>query len=291
MARPALILILIAACAAASRGIAAAGDVERFVLIDGESTAGWESAESTLTPAEVEGTKALLFRVQVDWKGGEPNYPIGWPRIQFRLAPGQGDWRKWEQVRVRVYGKKAGAPFPAKPLGITISSGRRNVSWERDCFGLRAGAWQEFVFDLRDAPARDNVTSLGVFISESEYSDGEGLEFYISDLELLRYTRPTLIAFHPLGNVAFADAKALAAVVDMLGVAAGATALVRIELSKDGKMVAAASAQAAEGETQVSLPLSKPVDPGAYSLTIKSGGRSLSHSVTLVASPWREVKS
>ncbi|MGD0111824.1 MAG: hypothetical protein ABSD48_08150 [Armatimonadota bacterium] len=290
MARSTLALILTAVCAAACCGIAAAADVERLVLIDGKSAAGWQCDESTLTPAEVDGAKALLFRVQVDWEGGEPGYPIGWPRIHFGVPAGQGDWRTWEQVRLRVYAKKVGAPFPAQPLGITISSGRQNVSWEKNCSNLQAGAWQEFVFDLRDAPARDNITSLGVFISESEYSDGDVLEFYISDLELLRYTRPTLMTFQPLGDVAFADAKALSAIVDILGVAAGTTASVEIELRKGGEAIATAVAQAAEGQTQVSLPLSKPLPPGAYSLAATAGGRALSHNIMLVASPWQEVK-
>jgi len=290
MARCALALILIAACGLACCGIAAAADTERWVLIDGESTAGWHAEESILTPVEIDGTKALLFRVQVDWASGEPNYPIGWPRIHFGVPAGQGDWRKWEQVRLGVYAKKAGAPFPAQPLGITVSSGKRNVSWEKNCSGLRAGAWQEFVFDLRDAPARESVSSLGVFISESDYSDGDVLEFYISDLELLRYTRPTLMSFHPLGEVAFTDARALPAIVDMLGVAAGAAAPVEIELRKGGEVIAAATAQATEGETQVSLPLSEPLPAGGYALAITAGGRVLSHNITLVASPWQEVK-
>ena len=290
MVRSALGLILTVVCAAACCGIAAAADVERLALIDGKSSAGWQCEESTLTAAEVDGTKALLFRVQVNWEGGEPNYPIGWPRIQFRTAPGQGDWRKWEQIRLRVYAKKAGAPFPTHPLGIAVSSGRQNVSWERNCSDLRAGAWQEFVFDPRDAPARESVSSLGVFISESDYSDGDVLDFYISDLELLRYTRPTLMIFHPLGDVAFADAKALQAIVDMLGVAAGTTAPVEIELRRGGEVIAAATTQAAEGQTQVSLPLSKPLPTGAYSLAAKTGGRSLSCNITLVASPWQEVE-
>jgi len=291
MIRPALVLTLVAACAAAFCGLAAAAtaSTERLVLIDGVSTAQWQAVESTLTPALIEGGNALLFRVTVDWKTGEPNYPVGWPRIQRSLPPGQGDWRKWERIRLRVYVKKTGGPFPHQPIGITISSGDRNVSWEKDCTGLKAGAWQEFTFDLRDVPEKDKVKSLGIFISESEYADGDVLESYISDLELLRYGRPTLVGFTPLAAAAFADSKALPLVVDLLGVQPGATAPVEIQLSRGGETIAAQTAKAGEGETQVSLPLPRGLAPGDYSLSVRSDARTLSHSIILIESPWQEA--
>ena len=97
-------------------------DVERLVLIDGKTVNGWEAVESTLTPAVIQGTNALLFSVPVDWSTGEPNYPIGWPRIQMSLPAEMSDWRKWEQMRLRVYALTTRDPLPYRPLGVTVSS-------------------------------------------------------------------------------------------------------------------------------------------------------------------------
>jgi hypothetical protein len=261
-------------------------NVERLVLIDGKTLNGWEAVESTLSPAAVEGTPALLFSVPVDWRAGEPNYPIGWPRIQMSVPAEMSDWRKWERMRLRVYALTSRDPLPYRPLGVTVSSADRNVSWERDAEGLRTGEWRECTFDLRDVPERGRVRSIGVFVSEDAYSDGEKLSFYISDLELLRYTRPTLVGFDLLAAVAFADAKALPVAVKMLGLGEGETAPVALRLKEGGKMLAQADVLVPKDVTQISLPLPTVIGPGQYSLVASSGGEERARAVRLVSSPW-----
>jgi hypothetical protein len=261
-------------------------DVERLVLIDGKTVNGWEAVESALAPAIIQGTNALLFSVPVNWSTGEPNYPIGWPRIQLSLPVEMGDWRNWEQMRVRVYALTSRDPLPYHPLGVTVSSADRNVSWERDAVGLQTGQWSEFAFDLRDLPERDRVRSVGIFISEDAYRDGETVRFYISELELLRYTRPTLVGFDLLAAAAFADAKALPVAVKMLGLGEGETAPVALRLKDGDKMLAQAEALVPEGVTQVSLPLPTGISPGEYRLVATGGGEERSRAVRLVPSPW-----
>lgn len=261
-------------------------DVERLVLIDGKTVNGWEAVESTLAPAIIQGTSALLFSVPVDWSAGEPNYPIGWPRIQMSVPPEQSDLRRWEQLRFRVRALTDRDPLPTRPLGITISAGDTHVSWERDAVGLQTGQWSEFVFDLRDLPERDRVRSIGVFISEDAYRDGETVRFYISDLELLCYTRPTLVGFDLLAAVAFADAKALPVAVKMLGLGEGDTAPVSLRLKEGAKMLAQAEVLVPKDVTQVSLPLPTGIRPGEYRLVASSGGEERARAVRLVSSPW-----
>jgi hypothetical protein len=261
-------------------------NVERLVLIDGKTLNGWEAVESTLSPAAVEGTHALLFSVPVDWRAGEPNYPIGWPRIQMSVPAEMSDWRKWERMRLRVYALTSRDPLPYRPLGVTVSSADRNVSWERDAEGLRTGEWRECTFDLRDVPERGRVRSIGVFVSEDAYPDGEKLSFYISDLELLRYTRPTLVGFDLLAAVAFADAKALPVAVKMLGLGEGETAPVALRLKEGDKMLAQADVLVPKDVTQISLPLPTGIGPGQYRLVASSGGEERARAVRLVSSPW-----
>lgn len=263
-------------------------DVERLVLIDGKTVNGWEAVESTLTPAVIQGTNALLFSVPVDWSTGEPNYPIGWPRIQMSLPAEMSDWRKWEQMRLRVYALTTRDPLPYRPLGVTVSSADRNVSWERDAEGLRTGEWREYTFDLRDVPERGRVRSIGVFVSEDAYPDGEKLSFYISDLELLRYPRPTLVGFDLLASVAFADANGVPLAVHVLGLAESAAEPVAVRLVLRENAVSRTEARVPEGVTQLSLPIPAGLSPGEYSVVVSGAGHELSRTVRLISSPWQE---
>lgn len=283
----ALALLLCLLTPGPARAATTADDnVERLILIDGRTLGGWVAVESSLAPDSVAGVPALLFTVPVNWSTGEPNYPIGWPRIQLSLPVEMGDWRKWEQMRVRVYALTSRDPLPYRPLGVTVSSADRNVSWERDAVGLQTGQWSEFAFDLRDLPERDRIRSVGIFISEDAYRDGETLQFYISELELLRYTRPTLVGFDLLAAVAFADAKALPVAVKMLGLGEGETAPVALRLKEGDTLLAQAEVVVPEGVTQVSLPLPTGISPGEYRLVASSGGEERSRAVRLVSSPW-----
>jgi len=94
--------------------------IETRVLIDGKTTGGWQAVESALTTSRVDGMKVLLFRGPVDWHAGEPDYPIGWPRIATSLPPDQGDWRGWDQIRLRVLPRTCA-------LGLRVSCGPHPV--------------------------------------------------------------------------------------------------------------------------------------------------------------------
>ncbi|MFB3883399.1 MAG: hypothetical protein ACE149_19200 [Armatimonadota bacterium] len=260
----------------------------RLALIDGQTVGGWVAVESSLVPDSMEGVSALLFTVPVDWKTGEPGYPIGWPRIQMSVLPGQGDWGGWEQLRLRIYALTDADPLPYRPVGVTISGEERGSSWERDVEGLRPGRWQEFAFDLSEVPALDRVRSVGIFISEDAYRDGERLRFYIAKLELVRYRRPTMVEMRPLASPAFADARALPVEVTMLGLPESGSAPVSLRLLRGGRVVARSEGSAERGATQLSLALPKGLAPGEYVLTASCEGGELTRGVTLVASPWEE---
>ena len=79
-----LVAALSAICAAAQAATMVSNTMERVTFIDPRSVGGWRAEEATLAPAVINGEQVLLFRVKVDWKGGEANYPIGWPKIQLK---------------------------------------------------------------------------------------------------------------------------------------------------------------------------------------------------------------
>ena len=276
-----LLLLLLTSLACAVPG------TETRVLLDGPAATGWAPAEATLTAETLEGTPVQHFRVPVDWTTGEPNYPIGWPRISLEVPAGQQDWRGWEQLHLRVRGRSSAGSFPARPFGITMRSGRGG--WEREVPTLPTDRWQEFTFDLSDLPGKESVNSVGVYVSEDTYPNGTVLDFYLARLELVRYTQPTLRALTLVSPIAFADAKAVAAEVELLGVKEGADAPVELSLLRGKTVVAKQVVRGQEGETQASLSLPHALPAGDYTLAAAVGGRSLTVPLRLVTSPWQEA--
>ena len=266
-----------------------AADVERWTLIDGRTVGPWVAVESTLSLAAAKGEDAFLFHVPIDWSAGEENYPVGWPRIQMRVPDASVDWRRWEQLRLRVYAPAEGDPLPAEPIGISLGTGDHHSSWGRSAAGLRRGDWMEFAFDLSDVPDRDRVHSICVFVSEEAYPDGATLRFYVSGLELVRYLKPTLMELASVPAVAFADAAAVPFEVKMLGVEAGGSARVEMTLRRGDTVVARTAAPVAQGATAVTLRLPPATPPGLYALVVRLGEKEITENIRLIASPWQEA--
>jgi hypothetical protein len=264
------------------------GDVERWALIDGRSVGEWTAVESTLSLGTAEGEDAFLFHVPVDWTAGEKDYPVGWPRIHMRVPDDKADWRRWEQLRLRVYAPAEGDPLPADPIGVSLGTGDHHSSWGRNATGLRRGDWMEFALDLSDVPDADRVHSIVVFVSESNYRHGDTLRFYVSRLELVRHLKPTLAGLESVPGVAFADAAAVSFRVKMLGVGSG-TARIEIALRRGEVTVSQTTARVVRGTTLVTLPLSPTVPPGEYTVVARAGETEISQPIRLVASPWQEV--
>lgn len=264
--------------------------IERLAIVDGNSAAGWEVTEGTLSPAAVQKNDpnlALLFRVPVDWKAGEAKYPIGWPRCWLRLPKDRQDWSKWDRLRVGVFTRTTREQLPSVPLTLIVSAGGRGSAWSCDLTGLKKDQWAEFVFPVEDIPGRDRVTEIKLPISESRYNHGDVVEFYIGCLELVRYTQPTLVGFEAGTKVAFADEPALPLHVEVLGVRPGEKAAVVINLQDGGRTVMAVTRELPAGRNRITVPLPKGLSAGQYQAVAKIGQQELSIPIRLVESPWQ----
>jgi len=285
----ALLLILIAASAAPAQvSPDSSQDVDTLVFIDGATTDRWEAVEGSLTRAIRDGFRVFRFHVPVDWTAGEPDYPIGWPRLQPSLTDDERDWSGWEQIRIVLYAETTRDALPSRPFGIAVSTGEQNANWSRECEGLRKDEWGEFVFDLADLPLPDQIRSLSLYISDSEYRHGDTVTFSISRLELVRYRKPALIGFRPVAKIAFADERVLGLTVTMLGLAPGATAPVEVLLTRGDGTLARHVTEVAQGTTRIAFPLPQGLAPATYSLVVSAAGRALSDTVELVPSPWQK---
>lgn len=281
-------LVLVGASPSAmGQRIVREGRVERLVIVDGESKEGWSVTEATLelTAAKARSGRALLFHIPVDWHAGEPKYPIGWPRCWLKLPEGSQDWRQWERLRVWIYADTSRDTLPSTPLGLIVTSASRS-SWSRSLTELRKGQWVSFEWPLDQIPDRAHVQEIKFFISESRYRDGDVVDFYIDDMELVRYRQPTITKVEPVSALYFADEPAMGVNVEVLGIRPGQQVGVKLALKKEGRTLARGECVVQAGRTRVTLRLPPGLPPGDYVVEVQGEGQALAAPVRLVDSPW-----
>ncbi len=272
---------------AAAQKIVRQGSVERMVIVDGESVEGWHVTEATLEPSaeHARSGKAMLFKVPIDWHAGEKKYPIGWPRCWLPLDPPQ-DWSKWDRLSFWVYADYTGDTLPSRPLGLIITT-KEYGGWNRSLDTLAKGEWRHFVFSLDTIPGRDKVVEVKFYISEAYYRDKETVRFFIDDFELLRYTRPTVVALEPLAEVCYVDEPAMPVEIEVLGVPEQSTAKVTLRIELRGRVVLQTTRAVPRGRWRLTLRLPGGLRPGVYRLVAAAGDTEVAVPVRLVDSPWQ----
>jgi hypothetical protein len=243
---------------APAQQIAREGPFEKLVLDGGEAKA-WSPAEATLeTVTEpVGGAHAALHPgVAVDYKTGEPNYPIGWPRATRPFAePWQRDWSSWDYFRLRIYTRTSRPGLPGRPLGLTLYTPDKPSAYQRSLPELKKDQWVELLIPIATIPRANDVTRIQLYLSESDYADGDHVDFFVDDLCLLRYFAPAIGLFELGQQAAFADARYVPGTVALLGLPPGEKRTVACELLSGSKVVAGTELALERGTHRVWLDL------------------------------------
>lgn len=148
-------------------------------------TKRWDIAECT---AKTVGN-TLVINMPVDHKGGQKDYPIGWPRLYMRkLQPQELNWSKAKAIsfdlKLEFTGKTAKYPLTfhvfwkgpkdakAQSVGIPVPA-------------LKNNAVNKVVIPLSKVGDLANVSGIGFNISESQYKHGENYKFTVSNFKLV----------------------------------------------------------------------------------------------------------
>ncbi len=284
-----LVLLALPPGAADAQRLIREGRIERLLLADGEALDGWAVTEGTLEPsgAHARAGRALLFHIPVDWHAGEVKYPIGWPRCWLKIPPEAQDWAGWERLRFWIYADTSRDELPNLPVTLLITTTGPRSNWSRD-LSLRKGEAVELVFPLDDLPDRDQAQEIKLSISESRYKDGDTVDFYLDDLELTRFTEPTVVSLEPLARVGFADDPALPVMVEVLGLPPGEKAEIRLALMNGDAAVATTTAEVPAGRTRMALRLPPGLAAGDYRLVVPGqDAAELGADLRLLDSPWQ----
>ncbi|MBM3498992.1 MAG: hypothetical protein FJX74_10015 [Armatimonadetes bacterium] len=263
--------------------------MERVSIEDGSGAARWGPAEATVEQsAEFAGPdgKSLCLHIDVDHTAGEPNYPVGWPRMALKPPPEMQDWSRFDFLELVIHTETSREALPATPLGFIAHTPDKANAYNRTLTELRKGETTTLTIPLSQIPRHNLVPHLQFYISESNYRHGDVLDFYIDDLALTRYAAPTVSDFAPLQSIAFADAATLGARFRLLGVEEGKTAVVQAVLRQGGATVADAEWELLRGEHEAWLSLTTPLKPGGADLELSLGESRQTARVRFVASPY-----
>jgi hypothetical protein len=238
-----------------------------------------------------EDRPSLHWSVKVDYATGEPNYPIGWPRINHPIPEGAArDWSAWDYLHVWILAETSRPALPRVPAGLLLYAPDRAGEVERPLSGLKKGEWVEIIVPVAQIPRAGDVRLFQLFLSEADYRDHDQLDLYIDDLALLRYSRPVLLEFAPESAAMFADRRRIPVRFRLAGIRPGESAGLVCELRRQGHVAARASVRAGRGVHELVLDLGgKALPPGAYELTaLVAGSQQMAKaSLRLVPSPWR----
>jgi hypothetical protein len=265
--------------------------MERVSIEDGSGAARWAPAEATVetsTDFADRGGTSLHFHIDVDYFAGQPDYPIGWPRMSMELPEGLQDWSRFDFLELVIHAETSREALPSSPLGFIAHTPDKQNAYNRNLSELKKGETTTIVIPLSEIPRHNYVPHIQFYISESNYKHGDVLDFYIDDIALTRYDSPTLSEVVPLQSVVFDDARCVGVKFRLLGVEEGVTATVAASLRQDGRVVAEARWDLPRGEHEVWLPLKQPPKAGEASLELSLGESRQSAKLRIVQSPYVE---
>ncbi len=268
--------------------------MEERVLADGDSGSVWTPAEATMEPddAHARAGRAMHFHIDVNHSTGQPDYPIGWPRAYTSIPETERDWSRWDFIDFWLYADTSRESLPGSPLGFIVRCPDKPNSFSATLSAATKGEWVHFRFPISALPNAADCTAVQFYISESNYLDGDVVDFWIDDLRLLRYAEPTVLRLQPLNQVLYDDVPMLRVAVEMTGLEDGATAQVEVALVRDGQTVQQASAALAAGVTTIPLPVEGGATAGEYEVQarVADSDRTLVKSVRVVSSPWEAAQ-
>lgn len=267
--------------------------MERRLLFDPAAVREWSVAESTLetSSAHTRTPKPVLhWHITVDHYAGEPNYPIGWPRVACALREAAArDWSAWDFLDMWVYTETSRPALPREPVGLTLQAPDKQAAFTRPLVELKPGQWVRIRIPLTLLPRANDVRLFQLHISESNYRHQDRLDFYLDEIALVRYAQPTLLDFTSEQSVVFAGTRQLPVRFNLAGATSGHLLEVACELRQGSRRFAQATVRAARGPQRALFDLSpSPLQPGDYELVARAVGAAESASARLrvVASPW-----
>ena len=291
-----LVLALLAVVPAGAAEVVREGEMEVLIL-DGatdESAARWSVAEATLEVSTVHthrGETSLHFHVPVDWETGEPNYPVGWPRIT-KHWPDEAlrDWTQWDFLEFSVYSESSRKSLPAVPMGLALYLPDRDRAFRMTLAELALGEWVDFRIPIADMSNTENCVGIQFHIAESNYTHGDTLDFYFDHIRLTRYINPVITAAALIEEALFGDTTHIGVELYVMGLRGDATMPLTGEIWDAGQKLAESTVQVSGGKGNYFIPVPAAARTvGMHQLRLRTADQALEPlEFRIVKSPWEE---
>lgn len=294
----ALVVVSTALAQAPAREPVREGSLERLMLDDGAEAdaATWNPAEASVAVDKKHarhGDTALRLHIDVNWQTGEKAYPIGWPRMNRKWPDAACDWSRYDYFEFSVYTESSRTTLPKSPLGINIYDATGKKGYTRDLSDLQLGQWVDYRLPVAELNSVIPSSGMQFYISESQYRDGDVLDFWIDNISLSRHTQPTVAASTLAEQAITTTTPYLTVDLNLMGVRGEQKADVTWQIARaGGRSVASGKLNLGGGKGRVYLTLPpKGLTTGVYDVTLKAGTDTPTPFKLLVApSPWQEVR-
>lgn len=258
-------------CHTASAADLAEVPMERLVIDNMEDITDWYNGspdETTLAASDVhakDGEFSLEFANLVDHTKGEKNYPIGWPRTGKDLSSlGLTDWSDYEYFECWIFVTTSREALPREPLGVGFyhSGPKRSTSFP--LADLRKGEWTRIRIPVSKIDLAADVQRIQFNISESNYSHGDRINFYVDDVALTRFAHPVIGLMAAERRLVYTSDRRITARFELLGNKSGKPVTVVLQVGRGDETLATAQGPAVDlhGEITAELEAGRSLTPG-----------------------------
>ncbi len=232
--------------------------MERLLIDDMEDVADWYNGspeETMLAASDIhvkEGKFSLEFANVVDHTKGEKNYPIGWPRAGKDLKPLKlTDWSDYEYFECWIYVTTSREALPRDPLGIGFyhSGPKRSTSFPLG--DIRKDQWTRIRIPILKIELAADVQRIQFNISESNYSHGDRVNFYIDDVVLTRFAHPVIGSMTAERRLVYTSDRCVTAEFQLLGNRSGKEVNVVLEIGRGEEKFATVKGAAADLQGEI----------------------------------------
>jgi len=268
---------------------------QEVLYLDGiGNPARWAPAECTVTSAppsrRAGGRPTLHMHIPVDYHAGEKKYPIGWPRMYCTLVrPDETRWTEYDRFEFLVYAEMNRPKPPSRPLTFQMHCPDRRTGYTRELSEIRLGQWVRISIPTADKPNLARITRLGFNISESNYRDGDVLDFYIGGFRLVRSTECRITGMQILTPAVFRGAPVVAVQVDVEGPPARLHRGVPFTIRRGSTLIRKETLPVHRGRNRLNIEIDElDLPPGEYTLTAFEGDSERQRRVSfkIAPSPW-----
>ena len=153
-----------------------------------------DAAVAGSTDVVKQGKQSLSFMIRVNWtKRPTETYAKGWPMMQ-RTFKAPRDWEDYDAISFWLFTRTKAKLLQERVLrvGFPDASGTRSrLDWYT-IPGIKPGAWQKVTVPKTLDVDWSKVQGISFYVAEGWYQDGDKIDFFVDDMQLVKRTVPML---------------------------------------------------------------------------------------------------